>query len=804
MARIGSMTGAWVLAFAWVLAANPAGAATVIVNNVNGTGEGFNDSTAVSPVTGNPGTTVGQQRLNAFEAAAQQWAATLVSPITIVIDAQMTSLECDQDSAVLGSAGPSGFIASDFDGAPQANTWYPQALANALSGEDIDPARSDISANFNQDIGQPRCLEALGWSYVIGAPAPAGTIAFTTTVLHEIAHGLGFLTFVDKQSGAFCCQGTEQPDHYSRFLLDETPSPTLWTAMNDTGRMNSAKDDGNLTWAGARVGEVAGLLSTGRHASGRVRLYAPTTLAPGSSVSHWDTAVDPNELMEPFLQEIFSTRLTNHLMLDVGWNAMVELAVGKTDGRASITAGSATQYTITLSHNGPADVSVIGASVSDTFAAALTGVTWVCNASGGAACDDAAGNGDLNTTVDLPLGGTVTYTVDATVDAGFTGTLSNTVTVGMPAGIQNTASSDATDETTVLPPGSTAGITVSPVSGDTSEDGAKAEFTVVLDSQPSHDVGIALSTSDSTEGQVSPTSLLFTDADWNTPRTVTLTGVDDAVDDGDVGWTAIIAAAISDDTDYDGLDAPDVVLLNQDDDTAGISVGPISGNTTEAGGQASFAVMLDSQPLADVTIALATGDASEGSVQPGQLVFDDQNWLVPQDVTVTGEDDAVDDGDVGYAILTGPVSSADGGYHGLPVADVAVTNEDDDTAGITVSAISGPTTEAGGTATFTVVLASEPTASVSIALSSDDPGEGTVAPASLQFGTGDWDQPQQATVTGEDDAVDDGDVAYLIVTAPATSGDPVYDGLDGSDVPVVNEDDEPTLPLFLDGFESVD
>ena len=110
--------------------------------------------------------------------------------------------------------------------------------------------------------------------------------------------------------------------------------------------------------------------------------------------------------------------------------------------------------------------------------------------------------------------------------------------------------------------------------------------------------------------------------------------------------------------------------------------------------------------------------------------------------------------------------STDPNYNGVNAADVAVTNTDNDVAGITVTPTAGlMTTEAGGTATFTVVLNTQPTADVTIALSSSDTTEGTVSPASLTFTTANWNVAQTVTVTGVDDAVVDGDVAYTIVTA---------------------------------------
>ena len=125
--------------------------------------------------------------------------------------------------------------------------------------------------------------------------------------------------------------------------------------------------------------------------------------------------------------------------------------------------------------------------------------------------------------------------------------------------------------------------------------------------------------------------------------------------------------------------------------------------------------------------------------------------------------------------------------------DVAVTNVDDETVGITLTPVSGPTSETGGAATFTVVLDSEPSADVTIGLTSSDLSEGTVSPASLTFtptGSGIWSTPQTVTVTGVDDLVADGSVAYAIVTAGATSTDPNYSGLDAADPSVTNVDDE--------------
>src|SRR5207244_555444 len=94
----------------------------------------------------------------------------------------------------------------------------------------------------------------------------------------------------------------------------------------------------------------------------------------------------------------------------------------------------------------------------------------------------------------------------------------------------------------------------------------------------------------------------------------------------------------------------------------------------------------------------------------------------------------VADGNVAYSIVTAPAVSADAVYNNLNAADVSVTNNNNDTVGFTVTPTSGlVTTEAGGSASFTIKLNSQPTGTVVIGLSSSDTTEGTVSPASVTF-----------------------------------------------------------------------
>src|ERR1043165_4595669 len=143
-------------AFAFA-SAHSATAATIVILNNDQPNVGFNDPTPVSPVGNNTGTTLGQQRLNAFQFAANIWGATLNSSVTITIQASWASLGCSASSGTLGAAGTNSLFAN-FTNAPQTNTWYPGALANALAGSDLNTNSAEIKAQFNTDVGQSTCL----------------------------------------------------------------------------------------------------------------------------------------------------------------------------------------------------------------------------------------------------------------------------------------------------------------------------------------------------------------------------------------------------------------------------------------------------------------------------------------------------------------------------------------------------------------------------------------------------------------------------------------------------------------------
>ena len=250
----------------------PAGATTFVIVNNDGAGEGFNDPTPAAPVGGNNGITVGQQRLNAFQFAADLWGSLIDSDQTIYIQATFDPLTCTATSAVLGSAGAIQ-IFSDFTNEDFPATWYAVALANKLTGTDLAPGPTnsnadDIIARFNSSLnGNVACLGGIGWYYGFDAMHGANT-DLVTVLLHEFGHGLGFANFVTESSGANAGPPF-QTDVYSQFTRDNTLGQT-WAQINPTNANDaaiaaSAIRCGQIVWTGPHVTSAvaAGALQSG-------------------------------------------------------------------------------------------------------------------------------------------------------------------------------------------------------------------------------------------------------------------------------------------------------------------------------------------------------------------------------------------------------------------------------------------------------------------------------------------------------------------------------------------------------------
>ena len=286
-------------------------------------GAGFSDTTIVPPVGGNNGTTLGQQRQNLFMAAGQIWADIIDSPVPIVIDAQFSDLQCDAGGAVLGSAGAT--VNSTNFSLMSGLVFYPASLQNALLGSDQFPLDSDVDANFNANIDAGSCPGFTGFYYGLDNNAPPNQPLLFATVLHEIAHGLGFSAAI-APDGSYPTNmsGTEIFGIYDFFMFDVDDNEFI-TDLSVAERAASLLDDPNLVWTGDAVtNNFASFVNAGSN-SGNMRLYAPPVFEGGSSISHFTTDATPDLLMEPVQGNLAvgQTDLTPFLFQDLGYTVII-------------------------------------------------------------------------------------------------------------------------------------------------------------------------------------------------------------------------------------------------------------------------------------------------------------------------------------------------------------------------------------------------------------------------------------------------------------------------------------------------
>jgi hypothetical protein len=321
-------------------AAFAAQGASITIQVTDGPAEGFNDPAPFTPMGGNAATSVGQARLNVFNEAARIWGQLINSNVAIVVEASFDPQTCSAGTGVLGSAGPT-WMFHDFSGAPLPGVFYPAALADALHGSNLAGTNAnntqygftDIAAQFNSNInGDATCLGGshfyYGFDHQLGAHAAQGPFVadLLGVVLHELGHGLGFVSIVDQTgNGLKPSGGAALLSVFDQYVYDENQA-LFWPQMTAAQRTQSQIGSGGngnaaLVWNAAHVNAHLARQTSGLTLGGHARLYAPATFDASSSVSHWDSTSTPDLLMEPN----YSLRTGNHtdltvcVLYDLGW-----------------------------------------------------------------------------------------------------------------------------------------------------------------------------------------------------------------------------------------------------------------------------------------------------------------------------------------------------------------------------------------------------------------------------------------------------------------------------------------------------
>ena len=453
------------------------------------------------------------------------------------------------------------------------------------------------------------------------------------------------------------------------------------------------------------------------------------------------------------------------------------------DATASGYVGTTSSINVTDDETTRLIVTVNPGEINEAAGTAAASLTITRNSSTTSALTVTLSSSDgteavVQSTVVIPAGqNSVTVPIDAVDDFVIDGSV--TVTISASAAGHDTGTSSL-----VVADNDSAGITVNPVAGlETTEAGGTAIFSVVLTSQPTADVTIPLASSDSSEGTISVSSLTFTPGNWNIAQVVTITGVDDLQDDGDVLFSVLTGSVISGDANYSGLDPSDASVTNLDDDLAQLSLTISSALISEGAGvnAATATISRNSDTSQPLTVTLQVNDGSEVSV-PVSVVIPAGASSASFDIAAI--DDLIVDG-----TQTVTISATAAGHVGTS-ATLNVT--DDDVAGFSI--IGGgvlTVDESGSTQTFGVVLNAAPLTNVVITITSDDLTEATVAPATLTFTPANWNVAQLVTLSGIDDLVDDeAQFSTITVSVDASASDDAFDSIASNTVLALTFDDD--------------
>ena len=378
---------------ALLLLAGPAlGQATFQIVNADAAGTGFNDTTPVTPVGGNTATTLGAQRLAALQYGLSLWASRVNSSLPIRVQASFatdSSITCTATEALLALTGPQEVFRDD-PTFPQQGVWYAGALANEFLGQ-VQTTMPEMVTTFSGKIGTSACSFPASWYLGLDGASQANQIDFVAVVNHEIAHGLGFMTFVDQTGAELTDDIGSFPDAFEERLFDLTKG-LAWPAMTDAQRAASSLNAGNLVWTGPQVEAKSSLFSAGVASGGRMRMFAPTTYSDGSSVSHWDTSLSPYEALEPYYRAgVHSLIITGQALADTGWSlagsAPTTAWILPSSAHAPGAGGAFYKTALTVANTGTTSASVTlkflghdkdgtgGATSSQTLAPGIS-VTW--------------------------------------------------------------------------------------------------------------------------------------------------------------------------------------------------------------------------------------------------------------------------------------------------------------------------------------------------------------------------------------------------------------------------------------------
>ena len=340
------------------------------------------------------------EAMAAFQYAVDIWNSLIRSPAPIRIEASFMDLGGFEDGTIiLGGARPAGWKS------PRAlDLWFPEALADKRAGRDLTDGEPDILTRFNSH-------EDANWYFSTDGNTPLGKTDFVSTVLHEIAHGLGFTSFARIEEGSITrfisSSGTgrlrggnpDLPNIYD-FFVENGSEKTIMSFPDPSSDLETQFTSNDLFWNGKKGTEANGGIFP--------HLHAPSSWSQGSSYTHLDEitfpAGDANSLMTPYYDNQEAIHDPGPIALgmleDMGW----------TINKAPVfTDGSSTTRTVVNNS--------IGNPVSATDANNDT-LTYYLSGTDAAAFDIDSISGQLKTKAGRNYNIRASYTVTITVSDG--------------------------------------------------------------------------------------------------------------------------------------------------------------------------------------------------------------------------------------------------------------------------------------------------------------------------------------------------------------------------------------------------
>ena len=340
------------------------------------------------------------EAMEAFQYAVDIWNALVRSPVPIWIDASFIDFGGFEDGTIiLGGARPASWKSSGSFG-----LWYPEAVADNDAGRNLTNGEPDIITRFNSH-------EDANWYFGTDGNTPLGKTDFVSTVLHEIAHGLGFSSFatVDKSSirrfsassggGELRARRPKLAQIYD-FFVENGSGHTIMSFPDPSYSLENQFTSNDLFWNGKKgVQANDGILP---------HLYAPSSWEQGSSYTHLDEitfpAGDANSLMTAYLDNQEAIHSPGPIALgmleDMGWTI---------NKPPVFTDGSSTTRTVA---NGSIGKPVVATDIDNDP------LTYHLSGTDAAAFDIDSTTGQLTTKAAHNYNAQTDYTVTVTVSDG--------------------------------------------------------------------------------------------------------------------------------------------------------------------------------------------------------------------------------------------------------------------------------------------------------------------------------------------------------------------------------------------------